>query len=177
MSLCFFFKNAETYGQNRVKLNPPPPPPSLFISKQRRISIFEGQNTVHVSFTLLEGDWGGRRWGGGGGGRVNFQECVWSLASPLVEKKTQGHFLTQKESTCQISADSEQLGKSLRNSHLGLACTEPFNCNSFLIPAHKVGSATTAIFFEANWKGKNKRKAIVVCARTNIIINHKQRKP
>ena len=46
------------------------PPPSLFVSKQRRISIFEGQNTVHVSFTLLEGDWGGggggaRRWGGG----------------------------------------------------------------------------------------------------------------
>ena len=53
--VVFFFKNAETYGQNCVKFNPPP---SLFVSKQRRISIFEGQNTVHVSFTLLEGDWG-----------------------------------------------------------------------------------------------------------------------
>ena len=29
--------------------------------------------------------------------------------------------------TCQISANSEQRGKSLRNSHLGPACTEPFN--------------------------------------------------
>ena len=59
----------------------PTPPPSLFVSTQRRISIFEGQNTVHASFTLLEGDWGGA------GGGVNFQECVGSLASPLVEKK------------------------------------------------------------------------------------------
>ena len=64
--VVFFFKNAETYGQIQIQ---PPPPPSLFVSKQRRISIFEGQNTVHVSFTLLEGDWGGR-------GGVNFQECV-----------------------------------------------------------------------------------------------------
>ena len=55
----FFFKNAETYGQNCVKFNPP-----LFVSKQRRISIFEGENTVHVSFyaflweRLLSPFWG-----------------------------------------------------------------------------------------------------------------------
>ena len=83
--VVFFFKNAETYGQNCVKFNPPP---SLFVSKQRRISIFEGQNTVHVSFTLLEGDWGGGGVREGRGG-VNFQECVW--------RKTQENFLTQKE--------------------------------------------------------------------------------
>ena len=49
-------------------------PPSLSVSKQRRISVFEGQNTVRVSFTLLEGDWwlglGEKGWGGGGGGGV-----------------------------------------------------------------------------------------------------------
>ena len=66
--------------------------------------------------------------GGGGGGRrrgVDFQGHVWSLASPLVEK-TQGHFLTQKESACQISADSEQLEKSQQNRYIRLSYTEPF---------------------------------------------------
>ena len=50
--------------KNMDKIEPPPSPlpPSLSISKQRRISIFEGQNTVHVSYTLLEGDWGGGGW-------------------------------------------------------------------------------------------------------------------
>ena len=43
------------------------------------------------------------------------------------KKAPQGHFLTQKEWTCQISAESEQLGKLLRNSHLGLAWTELLN--------------------------------------------------
>ena len=54
--VVFFFKNAETYGQNCVKFKPPPPPPL---------------------------------------------------------------------SLC--SSPSNDLGKSLRNSHLGPACTEPFN--------------------------------------------------
>ena len=66
--------------------------------------------------------------GGGGGGRrgvLDFQECVWSLVSPLVEKK-HGHFLTQKESACQISANSEQLEKSQRNRYLPLPSTQPF---------------------------------------------------
>ena len=41
-------------------------------------------------------------------------------------------FLTQKESTWQISSDSEQLGKSLQICHLGPACPEPFNCKCLL---------------------------------------------
>ena len=38
-------------------------------------------------------------------------------------------FLTQKESACQISADSEQLEKSQRNRYSRLPSTEPFNYN------------------------------------------------
>ena len=44
----------------------------------------------------------------------------------------------------QISADSEQLGKSLRNSHIGPACTEPLkctvNCRHSPIEAHTVAA-------------------------------------
>ena len=59
-------------------------------------------------------------------GGVEF-DTILSICFCILEKKPQGHFLTQKEQTCQISADSEQLGKSIRNSHLGPACTEPLN--------------------------------------------------
>ena len=62
--------------------------------------------------------------GRGGGGGVYFQEHVWSLVSLLVEKDA-GTFFHRQGVTCQISADSEPLGKSLRNSHIGPACTEP----------------------------------------------------
>ena len=53
----------EEYGQKCVKI-------SLSVSKQPRISILEGQNTVRVCLMLL---------GGGGGGGVD-------LVSLLVEK-------------------------------------------------------------------------------------------
>ena len=90
----------------------PPPSPSLSISKPPHSIGF--WHTLCVCCMLLEG--GGR---GGGGYRVgvDFQECVWSLVAQLVEKK-HGHFFTEKE---QISADSEQLGKSL------WICHYPFN--------------------------------------------------
>ena len=45
---------------------------------------------------------------------------------PRLWKKTQGHFLTQKLAW-QISVDSAQLGKSLRNRHLWPVCTDPLN--------------------------------------------------
>ena len=49
------------------------------------------------------------------GGGVDFQECVCrSLVFPLMEKM-QAHYVTEKESACQISPDSEQLEKMLRN--------------------------------------------------------------
>ena len=71
----------------------------------------------------------GGGWGGGGGlGRrrgVDFQERVWSLISPLVEKKV--HFLTQKESACQILADSKQLEKLQWNRYIRPPSMEPFN--------------------------------------------------
>ena len=66
---------------------------------------------------------------GGGGGA----EGGWTFKSvlkphfPACGKKTQGHFLTQKESACQISVDSEQLEKSQRNRYLRLLSTELFN--------------------------------------------------
>ena len=88
----FFFKNAETSGQNCVKFNPPPPPLPLSVSKQHRISIFEGQKTVHVSFMLMEGDWGG---GGGecekGGGGMCLKPCF-----PACGKKNTGTFFNTK---------------------------------------------------------------------------------
>ena len=70
-----------------------------------------------MCFTPLEG--------GGGWGRRGGWTFKSVPLSQLVEEK--GHFLTQKESACQISADSEQLEKSQRNRYLRLPYTEPFN--------------------------------------------------
>ena len=111
MSTLFVLKNVPVVFFSRMQkhmdkiVSNSTPPPSLFVSKQRRISIFEGQNTVYVSFTPLEGDWGG----GGGGGKVGEckKVCVWGGGElsrmclkpcfPACVKKTRGHFLTQKE--------------------------------------------------------------------------------
>ena len=110
--ICFF-KNAERYGQNCVKFNPPPPP--LLCPSPNNVG-FRSLRVKTLCVCLL------RYWRGGG-----LSKRVWSLVSLLVEQKIQGHFFTEKESACQISADSEQLGKSLRNSHIRPACTEPLN--------------------------------------------------
>ena len=87
---CGFFQECRNIW-TKLRQIQPPPPPSLSVSKQRRISIFEGQNTVHVSFMLLEGYWGG------GGGGVNFSMCLKPCFPACGNKKIQGHFLTQKE--------------------------------------------------------------------------------
>ena len=124
-NVCFYLKNAEKYGQNCVKFNPPPPP-LLSVSKQRRISILESQNTVRVSCTLLVAWWGGGGGGGGGGcekGGGLSRMCLKPCFPACGEK----FFFTEKELACQISADSELLGKSLQNSHIGPTCMEPFN--------------------------------------------------
>ena len=96
--VVFFFKNAETYGQNCVKFNPSPPLP--LCSSPNNVE-FRSLRAKTLCMCLLR-YWREIEGGGGGGcekvgGRVNFQECFWSLASPLVEQKTQEHFLTQKE--------------------------------------------------------------------------------
>ena len=73
---CVFFsrmqKTVDKIASNSTPL-PPPPPPLCPSPKKPRISIFEGQNTVYVSFMLLEGDWGG---GGGGGGGELSRMCL-----------------------------------------------------------------------------------------------------
>ena len=90
----FFFSRMQKHGQNSVKIIPPPPPLSLFVSKRCTISIFGGQNTVHVSFTLLVGDWGGIQKGGrrrGGLSRMCLKHCF-----PACGKKNTGTFFNTK---------------------------------------------------------------------------------
>ena len=117
-----FFKNAEEYGQNCMKLMPPLP---LSISKQHRISILESQKTlcmcllrywreVGVARSAREGGW-------------TFKNVFEALFPPLVEKETQGHFSQKRSWHAKFQRILEQLGKSLQNSHIGPACTEPFN--------------------------------------------------
>ena len=103
------------------------PPPFLPLCPSPNIVGFRLLRTKTPCMCVLYAIGGG----GGGGGRrggVEFQECVWSLVPRLWKKRKHSHFLTQKESACQISADSEQLEKSQRNGYLRLPSTEPFNC-------------------------------------------------
>ena len=102
MSTLFVLKNVPVYFFSRMQNNTDKiasnsTPPSLSVSKQRRISIFEGQNTVRVCFTLLEEDWGG----GGGGvregrgvgelSRMCLKPCL-----PACEKRSRGTFFNTK---------------------------------------------------------------------------------
>ena len=96
-----FFSRTQKNMDKTVWKSPPPPSLSLSVSKQPRISILESQIIVRVCFTLLEGE-------GGGLSRMCLKPCF-----PACGKKNTGHLFTEKESTWQISMDSEQLGKSL----------------------------------------------------------------
>ena len=113
-----------------TKLRENPSPPSLCPSPNNVGFWSLRAKTLCMCFLRYWREVGG----GGGSGRegvarrgegVDFQERVWSLVSPLVEKN--GATFTEKESACQISADSEQFEKSPWNHHIGLACTETFN--------------------------------------------------
>ena len=77
-----------------------------------------------LCFFPQETDTGGGGWGGFSCNLVYIFLPSW--------KKKHGHFVTQKESACQISADSKQLEKSQQNRYLRLPSEEPFNC--FTIP-------------------------------------------
>ena len=99
MSLCFFSRKQKNMDQITWK-SPPPHWP-------------------------LEGV------GGGGEGRRGWTfKSEFEASFPRLWKKKpmQGHFLTQKESACQSSSDSEQLEKSNHNRYICLPLTEPFNC-------------------------------------------------
>ena len=97
----------------------PPPSPSLSVSlsKHCRISIPENKNSVHVCVLHHWRAWGGGGRGGGGGGEGGkgggvgglFKSVFGALLHHFWKKNR--IFLTQKESACQISADSEQLEK------------------------------------------------------------------
>ena len=73
----------------------PPPPFALSVSKRYRISILENTVRVCVAVHTI-------------GGMDNSVNALKPF-SPLVGKKPQGHFLTQKESAWLISVDFEQL--------------------------------------------------------------------
>ena len=95
----FFFQECRNIWRKLCQIQPPPP--SLPLCPSPNTVEFRSLRAKTLCMCLLrywrEIERGGLREGRGGGG-VNSQECVCSLASPLVEKtKTQGHFLTQKE--------------------------------------------------------------------------------
>ena len=100
----FFFKNAEKYGQNCIIFTPP----SLSVSKQRRISILESQNTVRVSFTLLIGGGGATRAGG-----WTFKNVYEALFPRLWKKKCRDIF-SQKRSW---HAKFQQILSNLENRY------------------------------------------------------------
>ena len=101
MSTLFVLKNARFFfrecRKTWTKHHEIQPPPSLSVSKQRRISILDGQNTVRVSFTLLEGGrgWGCEKGGGGGGGR-GLSRTWLKPCFTACGKKTPGHFFYRK---------------------------------------------------------------------------------
>ena len=105
----FFHKRGNKASNTFLKVHPPPP--TLLASPPPHPS--NSVKDTHTVFWLsrieilhcLKMD----RGGGGGGGVELDAIFLYSW------KKTQGHFLTREEQTCQISADSQQLGKSLQN--------------------------------------------------------------
>ena len=119
--MSLFFPRMQK-NMDKIASNSTPPPPLLCLSPSN--VGFQSLRAKTLCVCLLcywwRGGGGGVREGRGGWTFKNVFEafCLW--------KKMQGHFFTEKESACQISADSEQLGKSLWNSHIGPACTEPF---------------------------------------------------
>ena len=125
-----FFSKAEKHGPNCTKPALPPPSPCVRLQTELK-------HCACVCFTPLEGG-GGKQKGGLGVGWT-FKR-VFEALFPRLWKKTQGHFLTQRESACQISADSEQLEKSQRNRYTRLSLMEPFNLlNSYpFLPIHKL---------------------------------------
>ena len=102
MSVCFFFQEGRKIWTKLHEI-PPPSPLSLSVSKQPRISIL--QHCACVFYVI-------------GLSRMCLKPCF-----PTCGKKHHRHISSQKKSR-QISVDSEQLGKLLRNCHMGPACMD-----------------------------------------------------
>ena len=75
---CVFFKNAEKYGQNCVKVQPTPSHSLSLCPSPNNVPGFRSlrANTLCVSFMLLEG-------GGGGGGGGGWGGCEKGVGSGL----------------------------------------------------------------------------------------------
>ena len=102
----FVFNKAEKYAKYYVKIHPNPSPPPLFLCLYPNNVGFRSLRAKTLCMCVF--------YAIGGGGGLS-RTCLKS-------------FLTEKESACQISADSEHIEKSQRNRYIHLSSTEPFNC-------------------------------------------------
>ena len=133
---CCFLKRLShcwVYHQRGLKL-PPPPPPLQWLKTHTQCFTSQGSKSYIV--------W---RWTERGG-RGGFHTIL-SIFFCLLEKKTQGHFLTQKESACQISVDSEQLEK-LQQNRVGTYASLPWSPSILLSKiAHPVLVSEVSVRF------------------------------
>ena len=121
-SVCWKMSLFSRRQKNMYKIPLPPPPPPPFLCPYPNNVRFRSLIAKTLCVRLL------RYWRGRvkGGWRWTFKNVFEVLFSRLWKKKTQGNFLTWKESARQISADSEQLQKSQRNRYIRLSSMEPF---------------------------------------------------
>ena len=101
-----------TSSISTVSLHQPPPPPHTHTHTpsngvKQTHAVFCSQGSKSYNF------WRKKQRGEGGFARFGPYFCC------HLEKRN-GHFLTQKESACQISVESKQLEKSLRNRYIAL---------------------------------------------------------
>ena len=125
----------KTSGETRLQTHPwkplaphthTHPPPDM-----HSVSVLEDGNPT------LFGD----RQGGG-------EHAILSILFFLLEKKKQGHFLTQKESACQISVDSDQ--RELNRNKVGIQMPQP-STDPSIFPN---GPATRPVWHQIKIRGR-----------------------
>ena len=163
---CVFFSFQEC-RKIWIKLHQiqPPPPPPLYVSKQCRISILENQNTVRVSFTLLvRGRGGSARRAGGGPSRTCLKPCFPAC------RKNAGTFFHRKGVSMPNFSRFWATWKIATKSHIGPACTEPFNCQCKIIGLTASGSYNKISWKQCNtWKiGHTNKMAVHLPVDINV---------